>query len=64
MNSKRKTNNDFIIDLVIKAKEKLPSLRFGQLLSNAAEIGGWKGQDIFYCPDEVIIDGLKKIIKR
>ena len=63
MNSKR-TDNDIIIDFIIQAKEKLPSLRFGQLISNAAEIGGWKGQDIFYCPDEVIIDGLKKIIKR
>lgn len=36
--------------------------RIGQLISNAARAGGWESNDVFYCPNEVILNGLNKIV--
>ena len=42
--------------------DKHPELRTGQILSIAANKGGWGNTDIFYCPDEVLLRGLEIII--
>lgn len=55
-------NNIKIKLLIQAAREQYPELRLGQLLTDAAKAGGWKNQDIFYCPDDVIADGLKKML--
>lgn len=52
-----------IMDLVVQVQKKYPEWRMGQVLSNAAKAGGWKEFDIFFCQDEKIIEGLKKILK-
>lgn len=36
-----------------------PELRVGQIIVNAASKGGWSQNDIFYCPDNVLLNGLK-----
>lgn len=55
--------NQIKIELLIQAaREQYPELRLGQLLTKAAQAGGWKNQDIFYCPDNIIADGLKKML--
>lgn len=35
-----------------------PELRFAQILAIAAAKAGWKGNDIFYCPDDILEKGL------
>lgn len=52
-----------IMDLILQVQKKYPGWRMGQTLSNAAKAGGWKEFDIFFCPDEKIIEGLRKIIE-
>lgn len=37
---------------------KYPNQRIGQLISNACRIGGWKNDDPFYCPDDILLAGL------
>lgn len=49
----------WIVDIAEKHKE----LRLCQLLSIAADKGGWKESDLFYCDDETLFDGLKKLRK-
>lgn len=39
---------------------KHPELRITQLVYYLAKLGGWENNDIFYCPDEVILKGLQK----
>lgn len=41
-----------------------PEIRVGQTISNAAFAGGWNDNDVFYCPNDVIINGLKELISR
>lgn len=35
-----------------------PTLRYCQLISNAACYGGWTDKDVFYCDDETLKKGL------
>ena len=53
-----------LLQLISEAIEKHPELRLGQLLENAAHFGGWKNTDIFYCPDEVLVTGLRIILSK
>lgn len=55
--SKTQTDLLFALDLAIMKNQEL---RLGQLISDAAKAGGWKDSDIFYCPDEVLLKGLKE----
>lgn len=41
-------------------KQSHPELRVCQILSIAATKGGWGNSDLFYCPDDVILQGLEK----
>lgn len=43
-------------------KELCPELRIGQIMVSAAKLGGWKPDDIFYCPDEVLHLGFSKLL--
>lgn len=40
-----------------------PELRIGQLLVAAAHKSGWEQDDIFYCDNQTIINGLQKLIE-
>ena len=56
-----------MLNRYIQAYSKLilelhPELRFLQLMSIAAKEGGWTNDDIFYCPDDILIAGLKKLV--
>lgn len=37
--------------------------RMGQLLMNAARLGGWAGDDIWNCEDEIFARGFLELIK-
>lgn len=65
VNLKKNYNADFIADIRVllgKIHKKSPELRLCQILSIAAHKAGWKDDDLFYCPDEVILKGLNAII--
>ena len=53
-----------IIAATIEALYACPELRLGQLISNAARAGGWDNDDVFYCPDHILLNGLKKLAER
>lgn len=40
-----------------------PELRFQQIMSIAASEAGWTNNDLFYCPDDVLIKGLSSILE-
>lgn len=50
-----------LIRLLAEISESNPELRICQIISNAAKLGGWNPDDIFYCSDAILLDGLKKI---
>lgn len=39
-----------------------PELRFNQIMSIAAKRAGWKEDDLFYCPNETIEQGLDMLL--
>lgn len=39
-----------------------PELRLCQLLYIAANKAGWSNDDLFYCPDDKLSDGLVKML--
>lgn len=41
-----------------------PELRVCQILSIAAQMTGWKNDDLFYCPDDVILKGLEDFLQK
>lgn len=41
-----------------------PELRIGQIISNAAAVGGWKGVDAFYAPDALIYAGITRLLEK
>lgn len=53
--------HDNLLIAIGTAISNTPQLRIGQLIANAAKAGGWEDTDVFYCPDEVILDGLNKL---
>lgn len=55
-------------ELKIEIKEMIscisnccPELRISQIMVNAAIKGGWNQNDIFYCPDDILLKGLQMI---
>lgn len=49
--------------LVYEIRQKHPELRLCQILSNAASKAGWDNSDLFYLPDEKLLEGLE-ILKK
>lgn len=50
---------DEILNLAKVVHTIYPMLRFQQIMSIAAQKAGWKDNDLFYCPDDIIVSGLK-----
>jgi len=48
--------------LISKIRRCHPELRLCQILSIAAFKAGWTGNDLFYCPDDTILNGLKLLV--
>ena len=40
-----------------------PELRFQQIMTIAAQKVGWKDNDLFYCPHEIIENGLAILLE-
>lgn len=40
-----------------------PELRFQQIMTIAAQKAGWKDNDLFYCPNEIIEKGLAILLE-
>ncbi len=53
---------DIIRDIFL-IRQRHPQLRIGQIIVNAAHMGGWQSDDVFYCPDDSIRLGLSKWLK-
>ena len=49
--------------LVYEIRHRHPELRLCQILSNAARKAGWDNNDLFYLPDEKLLEGLE-ILKK
>lgn len=49
---------DAILRALRAAWEAQPDLRLGQLVSNAAHVGGWRDPDVFHAEDDVLARGL------
>lgn len=45
------------------AQEGKTDQRIGQLLINAARLGGWTSDDLWNCEDEIFARGLLKMLK-
>lgn len=54
---------DEVLSLAKVASVIYPMLRFQQMMSIAAQKAGWKDNDLFYCPDDTIIKGLKLMLE-
>lgn len=51
-----------IISHVRAIKAIYPELRFQQIMTIAAQKADWKDNDLFYCPDEIILKGLTRFL--
>lgn len=49
--------------LVYEIRQRHSELRLCQILSNAASKAGWDNNDLFYLPDEKLLEGLE-ILKK
>lgn len=50
-----------LIKLLAEISASNPQLRMCQIIGNAAKLGGWNSDDIFYCSDEILLRGLQKL---
>lgn len=59
------SNDEFeeIFQMMRVAHRVNPELRFQQIMSLAATNAGWTQDDLFYCPDNLIIKGLSSFIE-
>lgn len=48
---------------IVWAVEGSTDMRMGQLLMNAARLGGWSSDDLWNCEDEIFARGFLKMIK-
>lgn len=48
-----------IFSLLYEIHQKHPELRVCQILSISANLAGWGNDDLFYCPDSVILKGFE-----
>lgn len=54
------TEVDFAVkELLFEIRKHRPELRICQIFNIAAFKAGWKDNDLFYCPDEMILKGLE-----
>lgn len=53
-----------IIQDLRTVSEQYPELRIGQILSLAAHRAGWMNEDLFYCPDDTLLEGLEAMKER
>ncbi len=49
--------------LAVWAQEGMTDQRMGQLLVNAARLGGWSANDIFNCEDEIFAKGFLEMLQ-
>lgn len=47
-----------------KLRKRHPELRLCQVLSIAAHKAGWANEDLFYCPDSTILQGLELLAEQ
>jgi len=47
---------------MVWAQEENTDMRVGQLLMNAARLGGWASDDIWNCEDEIFAQGFLKML--
>lgn len=52
-----------LMGLMAKISVANPNFRLCQIISNATKLGGWNSNDIFYCTDEILLNGLQKSYK-
>jgi hypothetical protein len=52
-----------IIGTLVGVSAKYPSMRIGQIVSNAASLGGYEA-DPFYVPDEELLAGLTVLLEQ
>lgn len=52
-----------ILLYLAEMKKAHKELRYTQIMSIAAKNAGWEGDDLFYCPDRLILDGLEKMLE-
>ena len=60
------SNFDFIMNvqgLLYKIHNRHPELRMCQVFSIAAFKAGWTDNDLFYCSDDTILNGLKLLVE-
>lgn len=53
-----------IFSALCEIHQKHPELRVCQIMSVAAKYAGWENDDLFYCPDSVILKGLEILKQR
>lgn len=49
-----------IIKYMFIIQSRHPELRVGQIMSIAAQKGGWNNSDIFYCSNDILEAGFEK----
>lgn len=49
-----------IIKYMFIIQSRHPELRVGQIMSIAAQKGGWNNNDIFYCSNDILKAGFRK----
>ena len=52
-----------IMQLMYQVQQAYPMLRFAQIVANAAKLGGWEGDDVFYCDDKTMAKGLRILLR-
>jgi uncharacterized protein YihD (DUF1040 family) len=52
------------LELLQRTWSANPDLRIGQLIVNAASLGGWASRDVFYVEDPVVEEGLRHMLER
>lgn len=50
--------------IVFQIRQKHPELRLCQIFSSAASKAGWDNNDLFYLPDEKLLEGLELLNKK
>lgn len=50
-----------IVALIYEIQQKHPELRLCQIFSIAANKVGWDNPDLFYIPDEKLLEGLEAL---
>lgn len=54
----------YIVNALCEIHKKRPELRVCQIMNIAAHTAGWENDDLFYCPDSVILRGLEEFAQK